>query len=364
MSYFDYWIMFFTNSDYNLYSYILIWILGLIFWSFTTVFISRAYSEMNLFSESICPKCKNKINWYDNIPLFGWILLNWKCRSCKQEIPIFYPIIEISVCFLFLVWFYLSRQLNLNLIQSISLILMSIPVIWMMYTDWEDYLIADNHLYFFIFLSFAFLINPENQFYINIPNILYGIWYFIFFWIISYLSTLYLKYSWNKTIVNIKETDLESEQTILNKTFFWKEIGDLWILFPLSLIAISISLYTIIPIVIICLYFYYIKKQGVNFYSNLANKEENSLEAEFFDTGMWMGDSWIVLPLWFILGAVSPYALGIAFLLGIIGWFSKKIYTWNNVMPFWPYLLLWLYFWFIFYNKLNIDLLYTLFSFN
>ncbi len=43
---------------------------------------------------SFCPQCKHQIAWFDNIPLFSFLLLGGKCRSCKKTISKRYPVIE------------------------------------------------------------------------------------------------------------------------------------------------------------------------------------------------------------------------------------------------------------------------------
>jgi leader peptidase (prepilin peptidase)/N-methyltransferase len=48
-----------------------------------------------LFPRSSCPHCSTLIAWYDNIPVFSWILLGGKCRACKYSISFLYPFIEI-----------------------------------------------------------------------------------------------------------------------------------------------------------------------------------------------------------------------------------------------------------------------------
>jgi leader peptidase (prepilin peptidase)/N-methyltransferase len=43
---------------------------------------------------SRCPGCGTPIKVYDNIPVFGWLLLRGRCRSCRTAISPRYPIIE------------------------------------------------------------------------------------------------------------------------------------------------------------------------------------------------------------------------------------------------------------------------------
>ena len=44
---------------------------------------------------SHCPACKRQLSWYENIPLFSWLALRGKCRTCKTPISIQYPLVEL-----------------------------------------------------------------------------------------------------------------------------------------------------------------------------------------------------------------------------------------------------------------------------
>jgi leader peptidase (prepilin peptidase) / N-methyltransferase len=44
---------------------------------------------------SHCPHCQHKLSWYENIPLFSWLALRGRCRSCKAPISIQYPAVEL-----------------------------------------------------------------------------------------------------------------------------------------------------------------------------------------------------------------------------------------------------------------------------
>jgi leader peptidase (prepilin peptidase) / N-methyltransferase len=43
---------------------------------------------------SRCPGCGTAIKVYDNVPVFGWLLLRGRCRTCRVPISPRYPIIE------------------------------------------------------------------------------------------------------------------------------------------------------------------------------------------------------------------------------------------------------------------------------
>lgn len=71
-------------------------ILGLCVGSFLNVVIYRLPLGMSLATPpSHCPKCNERIRWYDNIPLLSYIILGGKCRHCKEPISFRYPLVEL-----------------------------------------------------------------------------------------------------------------------------------------------------------------------------------------------------------------------------------------------------------------------------
>lgn len=57
-----------------------------------------SYSIIN--GRSICVKCKHQLAWNDLIPIMSWLALSGKCRYCKKNISVQYPLIELLVAFL------------------------------------------------------------------------------------------------------------------------------------------------------------------------------------------------------------------------------------------------------------------------
>lgn len=55
---------------------------------------------------SHCPHCKQNIRWFDNIPVFSWLLLRARCRACQAKISIRYPLVELAtgVVFAWIGW--------------------------------------------------------------------------------------------------------------------------------------------------------------------------------------------------------------------------------------------------------------------
>jgi leader peptidase (prepilin peptidase)/N-methyltransferase len=68
---------------------------GLVIGSFLNVCILRLPHGMSVSRpRSHCPQCKKLIPWYDNIPLFSYLILGGRCRKCKKKISARYPMIE------------------------------------------------------------------------------------------------------------------------------------------------------------------------------------------------------------------------------------------------------------------------------
>ncbi len=43
---------------------------------------------------SRCPHCSTVLRAYDNVPILSFLLLGGRCRSCRRQIPLRYPLIE------------------------------------------------------------------------------------------------------------------------------------------------------------------------------------------------------------------------------------------------------------------------------
>jgi leader peptidase (prepilin peptidase)/N-methyltransferase len=72
-----------------------IFILGAVIGSFLNVCIYRIPEGQSIVSPpSACPRCGQRIRWYDNIPILSYLLLRGRCRSCGVAISWRYPLVE------------------------------------------------------------------------------------------------------------------------------------------------------------------------------------------------------------------------------------------------------------------------------
>lgn len=76
-------------------------IFGLLIGSFINCLAWRLYQEETILGRSYCPKCRQELHWYDNIPLLSFILLRGRCRSCQDKISWQYPLVELATGLLF-----------------------------------------------------------------------------------------------------------------------------------------------------------------------------------------------------------------------------------------------------------------------
>jgi len=131
---------------------------------------------------SFCPKCKEPLKWYMNIPLFSYIFLKGKCAYCKEKISPLYFITELSTGILFLasyIYFGYSLEFYKSIIlisvlgvtintdikyyyisdRVIVLSIISMILLYLYYLDGKDiiYYIVSGVVMFGIMLSIKFL---------------------------------------------------------------------------------------------------------------------------------------------------------------------------------------------------------------
>jgi leader peptidase (prepilin peptidase)/N-methyltransferase len=77
-------------------SILIAFIFGAMVGSFLNVCIARIPNDESIVSPpSHCPKCKAAIAFYDNVPLFSYLWLRGRCRSCSETISPRYFIVEL-----------------------------------------------------------------------------------------------------------------------------------------------------------------------------------------------------------------------------------------------------------------------------
>jgi len=118
-----------------------IFVLGLAFGSFLNVCIYRLPRALSVVSPSSkCPACETPIKFYDNIPVFGWLILRGRCRECKEPISSRYVAVEILTGILFLTCY---AKLGLSL-AALKCCVLGFLLLGLVFTDAETKLLPDK----------------------------------------------------------------------------------------------------------------------------------------------------------------------------------------------------------------------------
>lgn len=73
-------------------------LVGLCFGSFLNVCVARWPRDLSVIRpRSRCPHCGHQLAWFENIPLFSWLVLRARCRCCDESISAIYPLLEVGI---------------------------------------------------------------------------------------------------------------------------------------------------------------------------------------------------------------------------------------------------------------------------
>ena len=168
--------------------YLAAFVLGSIWGSFCNVCIYRLPDNDSVVTKrSFCRSCRNKIKWYDNIPLLSFIFLKGKCRSCNNKISSQYFLVELISAISFLLIYFLYGLT----ITTLLLIILSIFFIIIFFIDLKHYIIPNELTFPLMLIGFIKSFDPNlNQtIFPNYINSLLGgffgyaiIWLIIFFY--------------------------------------------------------------------------------------------------------------------------------------------------------------------------------------
>jgi len=113
---------------------------GLVIGSFLNVCIVRLPSGRSVSKPaSHCPRCKEPIRFYDNIPLISFILLRAKCRKCGEPISWRYPLVEL-INGLFYVWVVLEFGFGG---EAVLIMILCSSLIAITFIDFDHQIIPD-----------------------------------------------------------------------------------------------------------------------------------------------------------------------------------------------------------------------------
>jgi len=130
--------------------------LGLVIGSFLNVVIYRLPRGLGFVrGRSFCPKCKHKVNWFDNVPVISFLILKGHCRFCGKRISWQYPLVELLTGVLF----YLSYLSHLSFLSCLFIC----GLIVIFFVDLEHQIIPDEIVIplSILFLVYFLMTNPQ-----------------------------------------------------------------------------------------------------------------------------------------------------------------------------------------------------------
>ncbi|MBI4375023.1 MAG: prepilin peptidase [Elusimicrobia bacterium] len=121
--------------------FVALWI-GACLGSFVNVLVHRLPREQSVVAPgSRCPRCGVSIRFYDNVPVFGWLWLGGRCRSCRAKISLRYPLIELLTAVLCAGLWWRWRP---DLAWSAAAMVVAAALVAVAFIDWDHFIIPDE----------------------------------------------------------------------------------------------------------------------------------------------------------------------------------------------------------------------------
>ncbi len=153
--------------------HLIAFILGAIIGSFLNCVIYRMEVKKSFIKgRSFCPHCKKELQWYDLIPILSFLFLGGKCRYCKKDISIQYPLVELGTGLVFLL-------LSITEMALLPFLVFPLLIVIFIY-DLKHFIIPDSVIFPLIILSF--FIHLKGDF---ILSGFFAGFFFFLFWLLS-----------------------------------------------------------------------------------------------------------------------------------------------------------------------------------
>ncbi|MDD4026889.1 MAG: prepilin peptidase [Candidatus Shapirobacteria bacterium] len=153
--------------------YVIVFVLGLCFGSFVNMLVYRTALRYNLTKSqflisndkkkrSFCDYCGKQLKWYENVPVISWLVLKGKTKCCHKKLPISYPIVELLMGVIFVVFYFVGAYGN----TPVQLILGFLIVVLLAFSavfDWKYMILPDFSTIILIIIAFLGVIFDESN---------------------------------------------------------------------------------------------------------------------------------------------------------------------------------------------------------
>lgn len=140
-----------------------VFVFGLIIGSFLNVVILRINTGRSIAKgRSKCAQCSRVLKWYELVPVFSYLFLSGKCRTCHARISRQYALVELVTAIVFVVLYMMTLvQGGFTVVSLVSfvfsLVIASLLMVIAVY-DIKHKIIPNQIVYAFIVLSFLSII--------------------------------------------------------------------------------------------------------------------------------------------------------------------------------------------------------------
>lgn len=107
---------------------------------------------------SFCESCGRKIAWYENVPIWSYLLLRGRCRKCGKKIPFFYCLWELLGGFFFLWWTWFCYTQSWGVGAALILLAFGEALIYVSLVDGQKHYITNFWLKILLGLTVIFLV--------------------------------------------------------------------------------------------------------------------------------------------------------------------------------------------------------------
>ncbi len=163
---------------------ILVFIIGSVLGSFLNVVIDRLSTGRGIVGgRSYCEHCKKVLAPIDLIPIFSYLFLRGKCRSCKHKIPFRLVIVEILSGLTFVSLFTLILSQTITIFTATFLTIILWCFIGILFADIEYGIIPDMLVIISSVASIGYLytnnINITNNLFSGLSTLLFFFFFFV-----------------------------------------------------------------------------------------------------------------------------------------------------------------------------------------
>lgn len=172
----------------EIFYYGVVFVFGSIIGSFLNVVLYRLHTGKSLNGRSHCMTCGTTLSWYELFPIFSYVSLGGKCRTCAARIPSRYLVVELCTGLSYMALWHLFSEnfILLALYFTLISIFMLIVVYDLRHTIIPDELTLMVGGVTFILMGYEYLLNHDLMLIISRMGAGFGAAFF--FWGLWYMS--------------------------------------------------------------------------------------------------------------------------------------------------------------------------------